>query len=154
MTVSLLGIVKLRRWTFLQDIREQTWHFYKCVGPKLWKFSISYHNSKYFYLVKYQNRIFSHFIIIISLTWWNLPLLRILQKQVNSEFWKISSFSSKRRIFSYDNCYAKFHAFCKSAPVFCLSKMHIVCYVLHAKFDVLTIIHVILLNIPDNYDKI
>jgi hypothetical protein len=37
---------------------------------------------------------------------------------------------------------------------FCLSKMHIVCYVLHAKFDVLAIIHVILLNIPDNYDKI
>ena len=32
--------------------------------------------------------------------------------------------------------------------------MHIVCYVLHAKFDVLAIIHVILLNIPDNYDKI
>jgi hypothetical protein len=31
--------------------------------------------------------------------------------------------------------------------------MHIVCYVLHAQFDVLTIIHVILLNIPDNYDK-
>jgi hypothetical protein len=25
---------------------------------------------------------------------------------------------------------------------------------LHAKFDVLAIIHVILLNIPDNYDKI
>ena len=38
--------------------------------------------------------------------------------------------------------------------VFCLSKMHIVCYVLHAKFDVLAIIHVILLNIPDNYEKI
>jgi hypothetical protein len=32
--------------------------------------------------------------------------------------------------------------------------MHIVCYVLHAKFDVLAIIHVFLLNIPDNYDKI
>jgi hypothetical protein len=41
------------------------------------------------------------------------------------------------------------------APVvFCLSKMRIVCYVLHAKFDVLAIIHVMLLNISDNYDKI
>ena len=44
--------------------------------------------------------------------------------------------------------------FLQEAPIFGLSKMHIVCYVLHAKFDVLTIIHVILLNIPDNYDKI
>jgi hypothetical protein len=72
-----------------------------CVGPKLWKFSIFINNSKYFYLVKDQNRMYSHFIIIISLTWRNLLLLRILQKQVNSEFSKISSFSSKRRIFTY-----------------------------------------------------
>jgi len=28
MTVSLLGIVKHRRWTFLQVIRKQTWPFY------------------------------------------------------------------------------------------------------------------------------
>jgi len=31
MTVSLLGIVKLRRWTFLQDIQKQTWRFYALV---------------------------------------------------------------------------------------------------------------------------
>ena len=31
MTVSLLGIVKLRPWTFLQDIRKQTWRFYALV---------------------------------------------------------------------------------------------------------------------------
>jgi len=31
MTVSLLGIVKIRRWTFLQDIRKQTWRFYALV---------------------------------------------------------------------------------------------------------------------------
>ena len=38
---------------------------------------------------------------------------------------------------------------------FSVSKMHIVCYtLLHAIFDVLSIIHVILLNITDNYDKI
>ena len=37
-----------------------------CVGPKLWKFSIFINNSKYFYLVKDQNRMYSHFIIIIS----------------------------------------------------------------------------------------
>jgi hypothetical protein len=36
--------------------------------------------------------------------------------------------------------------FLQEAPIFGLSKMHIVCYVLHAKFDVLAIIHVILLN--------
>jgi hypothetical protein len=44
--------------------------------------------------------------------------------------------------------------FWKSASVFSLIKMHIVCYVLHAKFDVLVKIHVILLNISDNYDNI
>ena len=39
---------------------------------------------------------------------------------------------------------------------FFVSQMHIVCHVLHAMpiFDVLSIIHVILLNIPGNYDKI
>jgi hypothetical protein len=31
MTVSLLRIVKLRRWAFLQDIRKQTWRFYALV---------------------------------------------------------------------------------------------------------------------------
>jgi hypothetical protein len=31
MTVSLLGIVKIRRWTILQDIRKQTWRFYALV---------------------------------------------------------------------------------------------------------------------------
>jgi len=31
MTVSLLGIVKLRRWTFVQDIRKQTWRFYALI---------------------------------------------------------------------------------------------------------------------------
>jgi hypothetical protein len=47
-----------------------------------------------------------------------------------------------------------FHTFWKSASVFSLIKMHIVCYVLHAKFDVLVMIHVILLNISYNLDKI
>ena len=31
MTASLLGIVKLPPWTFLQDIRKQTWRFYALV---------------------------------------------------------------------------------------------------------------------------
>jgi len=31
MAVSLLGIVKRRRWTFLQDIRKQTRRFYALV---------------------------------------------------------------------------------------------------------------------------
>jgi len=31
MTVSLLGIVTLRPWTFLQDNRKQTWDFYVLV---------------------------------------------------------------------------------------------------------------------------
>jgi len=31
MTVALLGMVKIRRWTFLQDIRKQTWRFYALV---------------------------------------------------------------------------------------------------------------------------
>jgi len=31
MTVSLLGVVKIRRWTFLLDIRKQTWRFYALV---------------------------------------------------------------------------------------------------------------------------
>ena len=116
-------------------------------------------------MVKYQKWMFAHFIIIISLNWRNFPLLRILQKQVNSECPKISSFSSTRRNISY--CiiriiwhkivmqnFCAFHAFCKSALLFSLSKMYIVCYVLHAKFAFFVIIHVIFLNIPDNYDKI
>ena len=88
---------------------------------KIWYFI---HDSWYFSLVKYQNRMFSHFIIIISLTWRNLPLRRILQKQVNSEFSKISSFFFKTAyFFIWHHCHAKFrefHDFCKSAPVFCL----------------------------------
>jgi hypothetical protein len=73
-------------------------------------------NSKYLYLVKYQNPMFSHLIIIISLTSRNLPLLKILQKQVNSEFSKISSFSSKRRHIEnmmqiYHAKFRVFHAF-------------------------------------------
>ena len=31
MTASLLGIGKLRPWTFLQDIQKQTWRFYALV---------------------------------------------------------------------------------------------------------------------------
>ena len=72
-----------------------------CVGPKLWEFGILYTILSTF-MWYYQNWMFSHFIIIISLTWRNLPLLRILQKQANSEFSKIPSFPSTRSIFSYD----------------------------------------------------
>jgi hypothetical protein len=50
--------------------------------------------------------------------------------------------------------FARFTLSARAHLFFCLSKMHIACYVLHAKFDVLVIMHVILLNIPDNYDKI
>ena len=31
MTVSLLGFLKLRRCTFVQDIRKQTWRYYALV---------------------------------------------------------------------------------------------------------------------------
>jgi hypothetical protein len=68
----------------------------------LFKYVHTKHAIFVFYVVKYTNRMFSHFIVIISLTWRKLPLPRILQKQVNSEFSKISSFSSTRRICSYD----------------------------------------------------
>ena len=73
-----------------------------CVGPKLWEFGILYTIHSTFIWSNIRIECFLIFIIIISLTWRNLPHLRILQKQVNSEFSKISSFSSKRRIFSYD----------------------------------------------------
>jgi hypothetical protein len=70
---------------------------------ELWRF-IREINSGIFTCenINYTNRMFSHFIVIISLTWRKLPLPRILQKQVNSEFSKISSFSWTRRICSYD----------------------------------------------------
>jgi len=43
MTVSLLGIVKLRPWTFLQDIRTQTWRLYALVQScENWVFHTRY----------------------------------------------------------------------------------------------------------------
>ena len=138
---------------------------------KIWYFR---HKCQCLYVVKYPNRMFSHFIIIISLTWRNLQLLWILQDQVNSELSKMSSFSSTRRIFSYEMIKKRWRKIvmqnfaCCTLSVECTCFLFVFCgffykvkcilfvrmYVLYAKFDVLVIIHVILLNIPDNYDKI